>query len=607
MEAIRKLAKVKEDKYTIEMLQILLKSLEDENINDKDIEGNTALHYAVKSNNYMVAKLLLENNADPDVQNNKGDTPLHNIIYTINNSMLYLLFKYADFNIRNNDGNTILHLTTSRMKYDVSYKYTAFSSELVKLESNLFIFNNDNITPFDNALQSQQELPGNFTPFITEKSLLPLITNDRLLTIAQANSSIVPQLVLLFLKNGCNVNTKDNEGLTVFWYLIKNTNVSAEFCQTLQQYYPQPNVNIINSNNNNLLTELIPVMTIGGYIDKVFMLINHTDININHVGNNGTPLMLAIRSGNFECVKLLLEKDCDVNIIFDNMTCITEMIEYIETSEDADENAMQLLKVLISKASVQTLKLKYDDQSILNNLIFYDNIDETVIDIIDKIVDDSFEADDFIINICSIGKTHIFDIIMSRISIDSLHINTLNEALVNAAVSFNFDIFEKLIALGSDINYISGNESILMHVLKIHDNIGLQMTMIDKMLNMNLNINYFDAEGDTAIFYANTATILNKLVLYGADINHINNRNETPLCCAVKLLRHDLVNAILQFGPNLHGISELISNGPYIHYFIDDKISPPAFQYDNTLSRNDYECVRQMSWDFILQYLTPYL
>lgn len=47
-----------------------------ENINAKNSLGNTALHYAVASDNVELVKFLLENGADATVQNDKGWTPL---------------------------------------------------------------------------------------------------------------------------------------------------------------------------------------------------------------------------------------------------------------------------------------------------------------------------------------------------------------------------------------------------------------------------------------------------------------------------------------------------------------------------------------------------
>jgi len=46
-------------------------------INDKDIYGNTPLHYAARNRDTPAMRFLLEAGADIDVTNNDGVTPLH--------------------------------------------------------------------------------------------------------------------------------------------------------------------------------------------------------------------------------------------------------------------------------------------------------------------------------------------------------------------------------------------------------------------------------------------------------------------------------------------------------------------------------------------------
>ena len=47
-----------------------------ENVNGANAQGNTALHYAVATNNADMVKLLLKHNADMNAKNNKGWSPL---------------------------------------------------------------------------------------------------------------------------------------------------------------------------------------------------------------------------------------------------------------------------------------------------------------------------------------------------------------------------------------------------------------------------------------------------------------------------------------------------------------------------------------------------
>merc|ERR1712150_174266 len=47
------------------------------NLNCKDGLGNTPLHYSAKGSHEKTLAYLLEHDADPNVQNNAGETPLH--------------------------------------------------------------------------------------------------------------------------------------------------------------------------------------------------------------------------------------------------------------------------------------------------------------------------------------------------------------------------------------------------------------------------------------------------------------------------------------------------------------------------------------------------
>jgi ankyrin repeat protein len=77
--------------------------LRDVKINNKNSNGATLLFFAVERNNYNIAKLLLENGADPNICNHKerNESPLYQAITNKNYKMVKLLIKYkADYNHR---------------------------------------------------------------------------------------------------------------------------------------------------------------------------------------------------------------------------------------------------------------------------------------------------------------------------------------------------------------------------------------------------------------------------------------------------------------------------------------------------------------------------
>ncbi|XP_046569235.1 ankyrin-3-like [Haliotis rubra] len=85
-----------------------------QNLNCRNKEGNTALMIAIKGKDVETANILLEYNMAVNTVNNKGDTPLH---YACNipsmDIVTFLLRRDAHVNISNKQGVTPLHVASS--------------------------------------------------------------------------------------------------------------------------------------------------------------------------------------------------------------------------------------------------------------------------------------------------------------------------------------------------------------------------------------------------------------------------------------------------------------------------------------------------------------
>lgn len=80
------------------------------NINDKDRNGHTALHYCVYYKNYKLMEFLVNNGADMDVQDNNGNTPLQlSIMRKYDNFSKFLINNGADKNIKNFNGENVFN------------------------------------------------------------------------------------------------------------------------------------------------------------------------------------------------------------------------------------------------------------------------------------------------------------------------------------------------------------------------------------------------------------------------------------------------------------------------------------------------------------------
>ncbi|XP_046651126.1 serine/threonine-protein phosphatase 6 regulatory ankyrin repeat subunit B-like [Daphnia pulicaria] len=81
------------------------------NLDVRNKEGDTALHYAIMQSNVPVARFLLSNGANPNVADNRGATPLHLAALCANDmEMVKLLLNYktTKVNCLDNEGNNAL-------------------------------------------------------------------------------------------------------------------------------------------------------------------------------------------------------------------------------------------------------------------------------------------------------------------------------------------------------------------------------------------------------------------------------------------------------------------------------------------------------------------
>lgn len=101
----------------------LIKRLANVNAQTYDTFQNTILHLALLSQRVNMVKLLLDNGADVNRTNARGDTPLHYVVFIDeigkptpqeamalrNEAAVYLIEKKANLNAQNLEGDTLLH------------------------------------------------------------------------------------------------------------------------------------------------------------------------------------------------------------------------------------------------------------------------------------------------------------------------------------------------------------------------------------------------------------------------------------------------------------------------------------------------------------------
>lgn len=89
-----------------------LLSISNETIDQKNLQGYTPLHIAVRKNDEGIVKLLLEYQSNTNTQDDFGDTPLIDAVRNKNQIIIELLIcNEADINIKNKQNKKALEFT----------------------------------------------------------------------------------------------------------------------------------------------------------------------------------------------------------------------------------------------------------------------------------------------------------------------------------------------------------------------------------------------------------------------------------------------------------------------------------------------------------------
>jgi uncharacterized protein len=93
------------------------------NVIQKDKLGVTPLHFAAQSQSSQIISLLLDSGAEVDARDDNGNTPLSDAVfyYRSDGSSIQILRRFgADPNLENNYGQTPLNLARLIANYDVA-------------------------------------------------------------------------------------------------------------------------------------------------------------------------------------------------------------------------------------------------------------------------------------------------------------------------------------------------------------------------------------------------------------------------------------------------------------------------------------------------------
>ena len=250
------------------LVRLLLEHNADVNIQDKI--GYTLLHWCALNGDKNLARLLLKHKADVNIQNEIGHTPLHQCSITGDKNLARLLLEHnADVNIQDIFGFTPLHFLVKKSNEN-------FVSLLLKYNADVNI----------------RDKHG--------KTLLHRL-------VIEGNEN----LVKLFLANKANLNIQDKYGITPLHQSV------IEGDENLVRLLLHHNADVSMKDQHGHTP--LHASSWHSHINQrkiIGLLVKHGAQTINMRDAKGlTPLHIAVRCGNAQAVKKLVDLGADVSLV----------------------------------------------------------------------------------------------------------------------------------------------------------------------------------------------------------------------------------------------------------------------------------------------------
>jgi len=248
--------------------------------------NNPALLSAVNFNNIAMVKLLLDNDANINMNDKDGNTCLMSAIKNRNIDMMQLLFENGiSVHQTTLNGDNYLHLALNNISIDNAYKDQLLNQteEIIKL---LIIHGVD---------INKKDKRGN-TPL-----MLAIIQ----LCMYNPKFDNIINIPKILIENGANINITDIHGQTALSIAISKQSVALT-----KLLLSAPGI-AINGHLN-----FIPLIFASQIEDSIILkLLIDANANINIQNKDGmTPLIVACIKGVFENIKCLIDAGADLNL-----------------------------------------------------------------------------------------------------------------------------------------------------------------------------------------------------------------------------------------------------------------------------------------------------
>ncbi|MFA6527391.1 MAG: ankyrin repeat domain-containing protein [Candidatus Babeliales bacterium] len=308
-------------------------------VNARDGDGNTALHFAAKAGNNVLAAFLIDQGAEVNAKGDKGNAALHFAAKAGNEELVTLLLnKHAEVNIRNNYRETPLHEASKgnqpkavKLLIDRGADVKATDKDGLTPELRAKKMRNNGVTKFFKDMASATATPksepcvnatGEEPESAEKKEELTRVLNEAMAKalVDQQGDSIFMNQLLCAIKSGelglikslikqktVDFNMKIQPDLYTFLHLAVDSNQIE-----VVKFLVRKKVDV-NAKDADGRTPLFFAVDNGNLEIAKFLVENNA---IDVVKADGTTLLhCAVKRGNVEIVKILVEKGANVNAI----------------------------------------------------------------------------------------------------------------------------------------------------------------------------------------------------------------------------------------------------------------------------------------------------
>ena len=301
-------------------------------IHRKNKYGFTALHFSVIENNFdQDYKLLIKNGADVNACSHDGITPLHLAVYSENILAIEFLVEHgADSSIRDVYGNKPAQFMCHYYDYNLSATLSKYEKVRGRNKEQPVVFS------VELALLIAQQIWGStsiaiFPWFDQEKEILEYIRKFGLrecssdgntaLHFAARRYSVFrheTETVKIILREGADVEAKNNQGLTPLHFLVVyGRSYDSECKRSCIELLLKSGANI-NTQTDDGKTPLMSVVLSDSCSKNglsEFLISHAANVNCkNRYGFTALHCATVLNNCSRDIVKLLIESGADVNV-----------------------------------------------------------------------------------------------------------------------------------------------------------------------------------------------------------------------------------------------------------------------------------------------------